>query len=58
MTTSLADDAAVVCSWLADLSARMRRFEFVSDAELAAFKARKETVVDAISPGFYERRKG
>lgn len=55
--TSLADDAGSVCAWLADISGRLRRFEHVSDEELAAFKERKETVVEQIDASFYERRK-
>lgn len=43
-----------MCAWAADLSNRMRRFEPVPDDELAAFEARKESVVERIEPGFYE----
>lgn len=52
----LLDETADLCAWLADITGRLRRFEPVPDAELAAFKARKETVVEQIEPGFYESR--
>lgn len=54
--TSLADDAGSVCAWLASISRRLRRFEPVSDEELAAFKERKETAVEQIDASFYEQR--
>ena len=43
-----------LCAWLADISGRLRRFEAVSDAELAAFKARKRAVIERIEPGYYQ----
>lgn len=52
----VADEAAAVCAELADLTRRLRDFEPVDPAEIAAFKARKEQLVEQIEPGFYERR--